>query len=100
MKDLLNNKLFWVFIVFCFLTVFTILFSNKIVNLAIKNHYDEIAEVMIKKLQKEYSPSPYGPGLNPDKVDIDAMLSPKNTEWESVWGSYRSNIFLPLAPTN
>lgn len=90
MTNLLNNKLFWVFIVFCFLTSFTVLFSNKIVNLAIQNHYDEIADVIIKKLQKEYSPSPYGPGLNPDKIDFDSMLSPQTTDWESIWGSYRT----------
>lgn len=28
---------------------------------------------VIQKLQKQYSPSPYGPGLNPDKVDPDAL---------------------------
>jgi len=31
---------------------------------------DHIADKVIEKLEKEYSPSPYGPGLNPDRVDV------------------------------
>lgn len=90
MKDLLDKKLFWVFIVFCFLLILTVTFSNKIIDIAIQNHYDNIADVIIKKLQKEYSPSPYGPGIDPDKVDVNSMLLPKSTNWEDLWGEYRS----------
>lgn len=90
MKEFLDKKLVWVALVLCFLIFFVLMFSNKIINLAIQNHYDEIADVIIKKLQKDYSPSPYGPGLDPDKVDIDAMLVPKTDEWEAAWGEYRS----------
>lgn len=90
MKDLLDKKLVWVLLILSFLIIFTLTFSNKIINIAIQNHYNEIADAMIKKLQKEYSPSPYGPGIDPDKVDIDAMLVPKTDEWEAVWGEYRS----------
>jgi hypothetical protein len=77
MKDLLDNKLFWFFVLFCFLILFTLLFSNKVVDMVIKNHYNEISDVVIKKLQKDYSPSPYGPGLDPDKIDIDTLLNSK-----------------------
>lgn len=90
MKELLDKKLVWVSLVLCFLIFFTLMFSNKIINIAIQNHYDEIADVMIKKLQKDYSPSPYGPGIDPDKVDVESMLIPKTAEWEEVWGEYRS----------
>jgi len=31
---------------------------------------DKVADRVIQKLQKEYSPSPYGPGVDPDKIDI------------------------------
>lgn len=89
MKELLDKKLFWVFFVLCFLLVLTTAFSNRIIDAAIKNHYDEISDVIIKKLQKEYSPSPYGPGIDPDKVDVNAMLIPKSTDWEDLWGEYR-----------
>jgi hypothetical protein len=34
---------------------------------------DKIADRVIQKLQKEYSPSPYGPGLDPDKVDAESI---------------------------
>lgn len=30
---------------------------------------NKVTDRVILKLQKEYSPSPYGPGLDPDKVD-------------------------------
>jgi hypothetical protein len=90
LKEILEKKLFWVFLTLCFLMVFTILFSNKIVNYTIEKHYDQIAEAVVKKLQKQYSPSPYGPGIDPDKIDVEAMVKPKNTEWEQAWGEYRS----------
>lgn len=32
---------------------------------------------VIQKLQKEYSPSPFGPGFDPDKVDTQALGSEK-----------------------
>lgn len=90
LKEILDKSLFWVFLLLCFLIVFTVLFSNKIVNLTIEKHYDQIAEAVVKKLQKEYSPSPYGPGIDADKIDVDAMLKPKTTEWDQAWGEYRS----------
>ncbi len=31
---------------------------------------DKIADRVILKLQKDYSPSPYGPGIDPDKLDV------------------------------
>ena len=89
MKDFFDNKLLLTVVFLCFLTFFVSMFSNKIVNIVVQNHYDQIADVIIKKLQKEYSPSPYGPGIDQDKIDVDAMLIPKTTEWEAAWGEYR-----------
>ncbi|RTK97710.1 MAG: hypothetical protein EKK64_00410 [Neisseriaceae bacterium] len=31
---------------------------------------DKVADKVIQKLQKDYSPSPYGPGFDPDKIDL------------------------------
>lgn len=90
LKEILDKNLFRVFLLLCLLIVFTALFSNKIVKYTVEKHYDQIADAVIKKLQKEYSPSPYGPGINPDKIDVEAMLKPKNTEWEQAWGEYRA----------
>lgn len=90
MKDLLDRKLFWIFVFLCFLLSLSFTFSNKIIDAAIKNHYDEISEIIIKKLQKEYSPSPYGPGIDPDKIDVNAMFTPKSAAWEDLWGEYRA----------
>jgi hypothetical protein len=35
---------------------------------------DRIADRVIEKLEKDYSPSPYGPGINPDKVDVNVFF--------------------------
>jgi hypothetical protein len=44
---------------------------------------DKIADRVIQKLQKDYSPSPYGPGIDPDKLDpekIKFKIDPKNVK--------------------
>lgn len=65
MEDLLKNKLFWVV---ALLAVFNLGFY--VVGQVL---VDKTANKVIEKLQKEYSPSPYGPGLDPDKVDPDSL---------------------------
>ncbi len=30
---------------------------------------NKVADKVVQKLQKNYCPSPYGPGLDPDKID-------------------------------
>ena len=32
---------------------------------------------MIEKLQKDYSPSPYGSGIDPDKIDVSSLINKK-----------------------
>jgi hypothetical protein len=60
-----NSKLLWVVIV---LTVIMV-----VVGLGSKVLVDKVADRVIQKLQKEYSPSPYGPGIDPDKLDPEKL---------------------------
>jgi hypothetical protein len=41
---------------------------------------NKIADKVIEKLEKEYSPSPYGPGLDPDRVDVNAFARPQQQQ--------------------
>jgi hypothetical protein len=72
MDELKNNKMFWALIA---VTVCNIgaFFIGKVV-------VDKAADRVIQKLQKEYSPgnSPYGPTLDPDKLNPDALKATKN----------------------
>ena len=45
--------------------LFLLIFHEKIVA--------KVADRVIHKLQRDYSPSPYGPGINPDKIDMDKI---------------------------
>lgn len=38
---------------------------------------DRIADKVIQKLQKSYSPGPYAPGLDPDKVNPNVLRQPQ-----------------------
>jgi hypothetical protein len=60
-----NNKLVYVFIA---LTVLLLVFG-----LGTKVFVDKVADKVIYKLQKDYSPSPYGPGIDPDKIDMSKV---------------------------
>jgi hypothetical protein len=65
MEDLLKNKLFWVVIVIGVLFLGVIKGGDILVN--------KIAERAVERLLQEYSPSPYGPGVDPDKIDAERM---------------------------
>lgn len=65
MDDLKNNKMVWVVAIFTVLNLAFFFGSKFVIN--------KTADKVIEKLQKEYSPSPYGPGIDPDKVDPDAL---------------------------
>ncbi len=65
MDDLLKNKLFWVVIVIGVLFIGVIKGGDILVN--------RIADRAVEKLMKEYSPSPYGPGVDPDKLDAERL---------------------------
>ena len=60
-----ENKLLWTVII---LSVFMLA-----VGVGSKILVDKIADRVIVKLQKDYSPSPYGPGINPDKLDVNKL---------------------------
>ena len=62
---MLNNKLVYVFVA---LTMLLLVFG-----LGTKVFVDKVADRVIYKLQKDYSPSPYGPGIDPDKIDISKI---------------------------
>ena len=61
----MKDKLFYVFIG---LTVLLLVFG-----VGTKVFVDRVAEQVILKLQKDYSPSPYGPGIDPDKIDLNKI---------------------------
>jgi hypothetical protein len=54
---------------------------------------DKVANKVIERLQKDYSPSPYGPGFDPDKVTppkpAPAGPNPIKITWENEWDSSR-----------
>jgi len=62
-----NDKLVYVFIG---LTVLLLIFG-----IGTKVFVDKVADRVIYKLQKDYSPSPYGPGIDPDKIDVTKIKS-------------------------
>jgi hypothetical protein len=61
MEDILKNKMFIIVAVFMMFNVMIFVGGKYIVNKA--------ADEVIERLERNYSPSPYGPGLDPDKVD-------------------------------
>ncbi len=63
MKD--SNSLFWVVIILALLGIGVVVGGKYLV--------DKIADRVIQKLQKDYSPSPYGPGIDPDKMDPELI---------------------------
>lgn len=69
MEELKNNKMFWVLIVVTIFNIGAFVLGKVIV--------DRAADRVIQKLQKDYSPSPYGPGLDPDKVSPDVLKAQK-----------------------
>lgn len=69
MDELKNKKLFWVLVIVTIFNVGAFIVGKVIV--------DRAADRVIQKLQKEYSPSPYGPGFDPDKVSPNAFKSQK-----------------------
>lgn len=81
-----NSKLLWVVVA---LTVTMI-----VVGVSSKFLVDKIADRVIQKLQKEYSPSPYGPGIDPDKLDPDKLIQSSESQsvngWNQTWENMRN----------
>jgi hypothetical protein len=90
-----KSVLFWVVIGFTALNLSAFLFSKYIVH--------QTTQRVLEKLQKEYSPSPYGPGFDPDKMNLDGLKQPapggaipvaftegqQDAEWEADWDKQR-----------
>lgn len=68
MNDLFSNKLFWA-VLFLGATLFVVASNKVFVNI--------VADRVVEKLKQDYSPSPYGPGINPDKVDMHKVVGEK-----------------------
>lgn len=65
-ENIMNNKLFWVVIVISVINLGGIVMGKILI--------DKAADKVIERLQKNYSPSPYGPGLDPDKVNPSTVV--------------------------
>jgi hypothetical protein len=61
MKDILENKLLLVVLVLG-LVLGAVIVGGKVV-------IDKVTTKVIQKLQKDYSPGPYAPGFDPDRVN-------------------------------
>jgi len=60
-----NNKFFYI--------VVGLTAAMLLVGVGGKLFVDKVADVVVEKMKKEYSPSPYGPGIDPDKIDVDRL---------------------------
>lgn len=65
--DIKNNKLLWTLIAVTFFNVGMLVVGQIIV--------EKTSDRVLEKLKKEYSPSPYGPGFDPDKVKPELFKS-------------------------
>ena len=65
MVSLLKQHLAWVLAVFVGLNLGVLLFVQVVVHKA--------KTEVLEEIQKDYSPSPYGPGINPDRVNLEAI---------------------------
>lgn len=61
MQNFKNNKILIALVIITSVNLLFFVFG--------KFFMEKITNNVIEKLQKEYSPSPYGPGFDPDKVD-------------------------------
>lgn len=65
MENLKNNKLVWLILGITLLNVIVFSLGKFII--------EKTADCVIERLQKDYSPSPYGPGFDPDKISPEAL---------------------------
>lgn len=69
MQEIVKNKMVLIVAAFLALNVCIFFGGNIIVNRA--------ADKVMERLQKDYSPSPYGPGIDPDRVNPLAKPQPQ-----------------------
>jgi|SaaInlV_100m_DNA_2_1039680.scaffolds.fasta_scaffold02148_6 hypothetical protein len=90
LKQILENKLMWVAGAIAVALLFVSLAGPVIV--------DRITDKVVERLMKDYSPGPYFPGIDPDKVNPNIWrdktankairFEPENN-WESQWEEQR-----------
>ena len=83
MEDLKNNKLLWFIGVMFIINMFGFVGTKVMV--------EKAAQRAVEMLERDYSPAkpPYGPGLNPDKIDLRRQ-SPDtyDQQWKDSGPSY------------
>jgi hypothetical protein len=67
-KKLLENKLVWVIFVLLGIFVGVLFINNYLVS--------RVTDKVIERLQRNYVPGPYAPGIDPDKVRLTSPISP------------------------
>jgi hypothetical protein len=63
-----GNQNFLAIIVLATFGLLSIKFIDKIL-------LEKMSDRVVEKLIQEYSPSPYGPSVDPDKIDVDKLSS-------------------------
>ncbi len=90
LKQILENKLIWVAGAISIALLFVSLAGPVIV--------DRITDKVVERLMKDYSPGPYFPGIDPDKVNPNiwrdktvnkAIRFEPESNWESQWEEQR-----------
>ena len=61
----LNNKFIWI--------VGGLTLAMIVLGVGGKVFIDKVADVVVERLKQKYSPSPYGPGIDPDKIDMEKV---------------------------
>ena len=61
----LNNKFVWI--------VGGLTLAMLVIGFGGKLFVDKVADVVVDRLKQKYSPSPYGPGIDPDKIDMEKV---------------------------
>ena len=61
-----HNQLLWSIVLMGFIILIVGVGGNFVI--------EKISNRVIQKLQRDYSPSPYGPGIDPDKLDVQQVF--------------------------
>lgn len=69
MDEFKKNKMLWILLGVTFFNISVFMVGNFLI--------DKTANQVINKLQKDYSPSPYGPGFDPDKISPEGFKASK-----------------------
>jgi len=74
-----NTKFLLCIVIFLVLCIFGVAAKNFVIfGITNNNHLiDKISDKVIERLQRDYSPSPYGPSVDPDKIDMEKFKKTK-----------------------